>query len=512
MTHMKNLALLISSVWLTSFLVSSLCGCSSSVEKTKEDCTKPLFDCLDAQGDCVLSKSDDGKVSVHWESGASVSGPVGLAVFEAMGPNGQNCFSRKTEGNDIILTNGNDTFRITPAASGGISVTCADGSVQEYEAGQGPYDEVGVDSQRLTTCRISGICSSDDDCLSNQVCCSGQCHDGQRCPGTCEVDEHCGEGNICCDGFCTSLPSCQMVCSNDLQCDDGVFCNGREYCSAGLCQVALSVMCDDSVACTDDVCDEGNKACTNDPDDSLCGPSQRCNPEKGCEDIVSCSTDDQCDDGDECTIDKCQSDICENTLVVDCCHVDADCDDGNFCNGAEKCDSGSCTAGGPPDCDDGIDCTLDQCDTERNSCIHLSDQSKCEADEVCDPESGCVPSAQCGVDGNEPNDTLDKATPLHNKEGVAGTTCLGDEDWFVFEMVTEVMIMTIVSVDTDMGMAEVQMQCCDGTTPDSSLSHPEEGQFLFQCIGCGTGQELEIRIFGQTPDTMVDYGLLVVVE
>ncbi len=506
---MGKLVFSIRALCVMTFIICTQVGCSSEEKNNTQDCTKPLFDCLAAQGDCVLSSSNDGSVSVQWENGASVSGPIGLAVFDALGPDGQSCFSRKMEGNDIILTSAGDTFRITVGPSGDVSVTCADGSIQNYEAGQGPSGEVGVDGQRLTHCRISGICSRDEDCSTAHVCCSGQCYEGERCPGTCEVDEHCGTGNICCDGLCTSLPSCQMVCSNDLQCDDGVFCNGRERCSGGSCLVPSFLECDDSVACTDDSCDEENKSCSNEPNDSLCGADQRCNPEKGCEDIVSCDSDTDCDDGDECTLDRCQSGICENNPVDNCCHLDSDCDDGDYCNGEEKCDSGSCVAGARPDCDDHVECTSDECDVARNACVHSSDPSKCETDETCDPDLGCVSSNEC-TDDSEPNDSLQTATHLDNQSTLPATICPGDHDWFVYGFSSDSLIMTLISADTDMGNISVEMLCCDGSAPDESLSHPEYGTYVLQCLGCSSGEQAQIHVFGPTPDAMVDYGLVVV--
>ena len=47
-----------------------------------------------------------------------------------------------------------------------------------------------------------------------------------------------------------------------------------------------------------------------------------------------CSTDSDCDDGVSCTVDTCQTGQCSNTPN------DASCDDQNVCNGAEICVAG----------------------------------------------------------------------------------------------------------------------------------------------------------------------------
>ena len=45
--------------------------------------------------------------------------------------------------------------------------------------------------------------------------------------------------------------------------------------------------------------------------------------------------------------------------IVAACTDDLECDDGLFCNGSETCSSGSCVAGAPVACGDGVSCTLD---------------------------------------------------------------------------------------------------------------------------------------------------------
>ena len=52
------------------------------------------------------------------------------------------------------------------------------------------------------------------------------------------------------------------------------------------------------------------------------------------------------------------------------CQVNSDCNDNNACNGLETCDTGSgnCIPGTPVVCDDGQQCTLNQCDPGTGSC------------------------------------------------------------------------------------------------------------------------------------------------
>lgn len=49
-----------------------------------------------------------------------------------------------------------------------------------------------------------------------------------------------------------------------------------------------------------------------------------------------------------------------------------DCDDGIFCNGEEYCtEDFGCFSPGPPDCDDGDECTEDRCDPRTDMCVNV---------------------------------------------------------------------------------------------------------------------------------------------
>ena len=108
----------------------------------------------------------------------------------------------------------------------------------------------------------------------------------------------------------------------------------------------------------------------------------------------------ECDDG--------------NTLNGDCCSATcalepagSPCPDALFCDGYETCDgSGGCQPGPPPDCSDGIGCTIDGCDENGDYCYSYSDDVYCNdgwfcnGDEICNPFIGCQPgSIPCPDDG-----------------------------------------------------------------------------------------------------------------
>jgi hypothetical protein len=139
-----------------------------------------------------------------------------------------------------------------------------------------------------------------------------------------------------------------------------------------------------------------------------------------------CDSDADCEDDIECTVDDC-------TTATGVCSFTADndrCDDNVFCNGADTCepdnedaDSSGCVHAGNPcdlesatpacdeaeeecrgcesdtECDDGFDCTVDDCVTGTGECVFTADDDACDADEVCSPASkgadedtGCAPA------------------------------------------------------------------------------------------------------------------------
>ncbi|UCG34061.1 MAG: hypothetical protein JSU68_05380, partial [Phycisphaerales bacterium] len=92
----------------------------------------------------------------------------------------------------------------------------------------------------------------------------------------------------------------------------------------------------------------------------------------------------------------------QGTFVEDCYEevstlvTFTDCDDGLWCNGMETCVAGTCQPGTPPDCSDGLECTVDSCDEENDLCVNTPDDTVCDdglwcnGAETCDVELGCV--------------------------------------------------------------------------------------------------------------------------
>ncbi len=186
---------------------------------------------------------------------------------------------------------------------------------------------------------------------------------------------------------CTALDQCHDagtcqpatgVCSNPTKtdgvaCDDASICNGHEACVAGICT--------------------GSGAPT-------------------------------VDDGNPCTVDSCDP-------VTGVAHVAAAngsaCDDNSLCNGHETCQSGSCSAGLPPNTDDGNDCTTDACDATTGAVTHsfalpgvaCASIDACHAEGSCDGGGSCDPGEALSFDDGDPC-TVETCSP---DQGLTRRTC-----------------------------------------------------------------------------------------
>ena len=248
-----------------------------------------------------------------------------------------------------------------------------------------------------TGCLTHADCDDGMYCNGVEYCVAGQCYNGDS---PCEADSCDEYDNVCAE------------CAYDQECDDGLFCNGAEQCIERSCVSAVvypfldqfcsesrhacadcldGLHCDDGVPCTVDQCILG--VCIHTPDDARCaGDGLYCTGQPVCDAQLGCV------DG----LPPCDSDqICdEEARRCGQCAVDDHCDDGYFCNGAERCMTGTCEAGPPP-------CPQELCDESRAIC------EECLVASVCDDEDPCtLDDCVLGTCEHTPDaacDTLDAA-------------------------------------------------------------------------------------------------------
>jgi len=109
-------------------------------------------------------------------------------------------------------------------------------------------------------------------------------------------------------------------------------------------------------------------------DNNLCTANDTCNAAGECVGgtATTCPTPGQCELAGTC--DPVEG-TCSNPSAPD----GTACDDGTVCNGHETCQSGACTAGTPPNCDDSNVCTDDSCNP-ASGCVNTNNTAPCRAD------------------------------------------------------------------------------------------------------------------------------------
>ncbi|MDF1566159.1 MAG: hypothetical protein P1V51_24215 [Deltaproteobacteria bacterium] len=171
----------------------------------------------------------------------------------------------------------------------------------------------------------------------------------------------------------------ETPCETDADCDDGVFCTGEEQCVEGVCQAGVVPSVDDGLPCTRDLCDLVGDEIVHVADDAFCDDGLFCNGVESCSLTLGCTAGapPEVDDGIVCTSDRCDEDADEIVHAPDA----SVCDNGAFCDGVEVCLPGvGCQPGSAVDLDDGVACTIDTCDEGSDSISHVEDPMVCDGD------------------------------------------------------------------------------------------------------------------------------------
>jgi len=353
---------------------------------------------------------------------------------------------------DGLFCNGSEVCNVTLGCQAGTPPNCADS----------------------VACTVDSCNESTDSC--DHVANNGLCDDGFFCNGAevCHVTLGCQAGSDPCPGqSCDEGGDVCVECVIDADCDDGLFCNGGETCNAGTCVAGTAPNCADSVACTTDSCNESTDFCDHTPnhgacsDGLFCNGSEVCNVTLGCQagtppncaDSVAC-TDDSCNEatdscdhvannglcddglfcngGETCHVtlgcqagsDPCPGQSCDEggDVCVECV-IDADCDDGLFCNGGETCNAGTCQSGTAPNCNDGVACTDDSCNESTDSCDHAANNGLCDDGLFCNGVETCNVTLGCQAGSD----------PCGGQPCIEATdTCGGRNIWMAFTTATTV--------------------------------------------------------------------------
>lgn len=231
-----------------------------------------------------------------------------------------------------------------------------------------------------------------------------------------EGDSQCDDGKTCTKDQCLADGQCSHTIRADVCVVDGVCYSGGDSNPVSVCQV-----CDlaaSQVSWTNISCDDGNE-CTVDTCDAASGCASTGLTGTPCDDGAACSTDDLCAAGvcvatpcncggidcsegtGPCQFGECVNNAC---IVVDAaagtaCQPANSCVLGAFCDSGANCvgtwDGAECTCGTDADCDDGLACTNDTCDTATGRCDSAVVAGACKLADACAFAGQAHPSDAC---------------------------------------------------------------------------------------------------------------------
>ena len=261
-----------------------------------------------------------------------------------------------------------------------------------------------------------GICVVDETtvlaCTDLLACTMDSCDPESGCVYSPD-NAYCDDDNICTDDACSLAAGCEHEDNSD-PCADGSLCTVDDLCADGACEPGEVLDCEDGLECTIDSCDPG-QGCLHMESNELCDDANPCTDDLCSIDAGEClhmNNDLGCDDGDLCTVeDVCAGGICSGTPKV--------CDDSLWCSGEEQCDplSGDCVTQNVPVVDDGVSCTVDECDEENQLVLNIPDH------EPCDDQNECTTTWCDSVAGCQ-TEALPDDAPC---QGGAGWYCSGGE-------------------------------------------------------------------------------------
>ncbi len=244
---------------------------------------------------------------------------------------------------------------------------------------------LAIAAAKQTTCMATVGSATSPTCAGTRTCATavlGPCQPGtpqaevcngldDDCDGTVDNPMNsngvptaaaCNDSNACTSDVCDPKVGCVHPLATG-PCDDGDVCTKADTCSGGACK-GQAVGCDDKNPCTDDSCD----------------PSQGC---------LYAGNSALCDDGKLCTgPDQCQGGGCQGPFNSE------PCTDGEVCTEQDTCSGGTCE-GTVKACSDGNPCTADSC-IDTIGCQHLPLASVCDDGNVCTSGDSCTGGACTG--------------------------------------------------------------------------------------------------------------------
>jgi len=287
-----------------------------------------------------------------------------------------------------------------------------------------PCDEgAGADGDVCNSSCQSGVCTATAAvCDDANDCTTDSCDTTNGCVNTAVADDtECGSRfcngqdwtmHTCQSGACTGTFVVQ-TCTGALVCSAAETCDPTDGCVAGS-GAPDGTPCDEGTgqdgnwcnsSCQSQVCTAGAAAICD--DGLLCNGAESCDTSTGCISGTALVDGTACDEGTTADSDfcnsSCQSGVCtEGTAPT--------CDDGLICNGTETCVAATgCQAGtAEPDgapCDEGAGQNSDLCDSSCQSGACAVVAAVCDDGLICNGTEGCDSSSGCTAGTAEPDGT-----------------------------------------------------------------------------------------------------------
>ena len=197
-----------------------------------------------------------------------------------------------------------------------------------------------------------------------------------------------------------------------------------------------------------------------------------------------------CDDGNECTADQCGGE-------VGCSHQElneGECKDGDVCTVGDHCDDGLCV-GQPVNCDDGDPCTDDSCDG-LGGCLAEPNQATCDDGDPCTVADRCEDLECKGT--SVPCDCQADADceDLEDVDFCNGTLVCDMANWPYKCVVDKATVVFCPDAEAGPDAACLQPQC-DAATGQCSLEPSNDGFACDDGDSCFIGEHCQAGTCGQ---------------
>ena len=208
-----------------------------------------------------------------------------------------------------------------------------------------------------------------------------------------------------------------------------------------------------------------------------------------------CVDDGQCDDGLACTYDSCDTSAGRCLNVPD----DTKCQDGVYCDGQEVCVPGhGCEAGPVVSCDNGNECQIATCVEATRSCQY----AERDVDQDGDPDAHCEPGHDC--DDLNPNVSSLHAEVCSNGIDDNCNGLIDESPCVVPEGDTCAQAVPIAGpgnyLVSTLGANETFSTSC-------SVSAPSAGQDVVAAITVPPGANVDLEVWASTSSTEVAIAL-----